>query len=278
MINKKSQILIVGVACLFLSFNVESATAAIFPQYVKLRRVDVEPLIRASANNADKMLAVLDRASVQDLGVVAYTALRTLKIQQPKNAVVLSSLYYANQMSLNWGRPTSKRGVTVSQQQLLKDSADRKEAEAARELAWSLSPNLWLVRLNEGTKLYSEAYRNREIFKYKPAFIHLEKALRLAPKNALCWTNYGGALSFMARDKQIYRGRKVTMRDAVAAWETAAKIDPMRGPWLTLFHTYHFDLKYKKNALRCKREYLKRLPKGFKMNPVYRSWFDLYPA
>lgn len=268
---------------LFVALAVTSASVradadiGIFPRLKKLERKDVETQLRLNAKDANKLIDVLERASTQKIGDVAYESLRKLKNQQPKNAVVLAAFYYVTEQGLKWRSVNKLPTNGWSKKQTIQERVDREEADAALKRAAKLAPDLWLVPLNQGTRLYKDAYADREAYKYEKAMPLLKKSLQLAPKNAHCWNRYGGALGAMARDKQSYDGKPVTVKDQVAAWETAVKVDPMRGSWLGLFHIYHWELKDRENALRCKREYLKRFPKDRALNPIYKKWFASYP-
>lgn len=253
------------------------AHAEVFPRLLKIEKKEVETQLRLNAKDANKLIDVIERASTQKLGDVAYEELRNLKNEQPRNAVVLATFYYATETQIKWRRAAKLPKNGLSKEETIQERIDREEADAALKQAAKLAPNLWLVPLNQGTRLYKDAYAKNQPYKYKQAMPLLKKALRLAPKNARCWNTYSGMLSFMAWDKQTYNGRMITVKDQASALETAVKVDPLRGSWLTLFSVYDGELKDRENALRCKREYLRRFPKDRALNSIDKKRFARYP-
>ena len=261
---------------------VSHAAETVFAGYEPISVKQIKAEFARNRGNALALIRVSGRAASNEMGDVSFDLLRDLKNKNPDNPQVLAAFVFSADSSDYLYRKGFRPGIPMINPggkpfDPKKEQMFEQEADKAMEKAEKIAPHFWLVKQLKGGRLCRTAYARSRKDLWEEGLSFLKQATQLKPKLAMTWSCYGSALGYAAMANYVWKDQRVTTKDAVAALEMSVRVDPMRGAWLSLFHAYHFELRDAKNALRCKREFLKRWPKGRYLDPTYRAWFAKYP-
>jgi len=222
------------------------------PGTVPITATELTQGLRRSSHDADATLTYLRRAEVCEIGPAAFATMKTLKAEQPDNAVVLGGYCFAYTIAAhayNSHRPKTAR-VEFS-------GRDHDEYARTLQKAIEVDPNCYIAPTIKGwTTAYSLTRVDPRATHAGLAMLASERARH--PKNTWVLFNYGMTARYLAGVKPS--------PEAEEALSAALHLDPpMSEAALSLYSIYMTDSKAKAEA--AKQTFLSLLDPGYVIPP-----------
>jgi len=219
-------------------------------RWIPITEPEVERQVRANSKDAVALYRLWWRARYQDKKEAYFNALRTLKEQQPGNAVALSTYCAVLVDCRDYGRTPSEQGMSDFGTQRVRELLEQ---------AKKLDPSLWMNYFAESKLVvYDNSPSVRTVQQLKAA----RKAYALAPQLSYTNTQLGYALlsEAMAHDRRL-------IDSAISIYKRAQHLKPVdSGPSFLLLNVHRYVSPNRSEEQKTVRTLLSTIPPGVKLN------------